>query len=98
NFTDLAAWATANGYEQTNGKLAGTTFQHPLLNIPSNIDITNPYSLEKDPLLLTLCNSALYGKGINIQKMFSVNRGTRDFFGHSIPLGKSFEPGVCEIK
>ena len=98
NFADLAAWATATGYEQTNGKLVGTTFQHPLFNIPSNIDITNPYSLEKDPLLLTLCNGILHGKGIDIQKMFSVNTGTRDFFGHSIPLGELIEPGVCEIK
>src|SRR4051794_40673322 len=93
NFTDLATWATATGYEQTNGKLTGTSFQHSLLNIPSNIDITNPHALGTNPLLLTLCNGALHNKGINILKMFSVNTGTRDFFGRPIPLGESFEPG-----
>jgi hypothetical protein len=98
NFTGLAAWAAATGYEQMNGKLTGTSFPHPLFDIPSNIDITNPHLLDKDPLLLTLCNSALRSKGIDIRKMFSINTGTRDFFGHSILLGESVEPGVCESK
>jgi hypothetical protein len=98
NFASLATWASATGYEQINGKIAGTSFQHSLFNIPSNMEITDPHFLETNSLLLTLCNSALRNTGIDIRKMFSINTGTKDFFGHSIPLGELFQPGVCETK
>jgi hypothetical protein len=97
-FTDLEKWAAATGYEQQDGKLAGTASQRSLFKMPQHINITNPYELKSNPLLHTLCNKTLNNKGINITKMFGIDAGTTDFFGHTIPLGDDFEPGVCEMK
>ena len=97
-FTDLEKWAEATGYEKQGGKLTGTAFQQQLFTIPSHINITDPYSLKTNSLLLSLCNNVLLNKGINIRQMFSIDTGKTDFFGHIIPLGNGFEPGVCEMK
>jgi hypothetical protein len=98
SFDNLEKWAKATGYEQKDGKLAGTSFQNQLFVMPGHINITDPYSLKKNPLLLSLCNNALRNKGIDIRKMFSVDAGKTDFFGHIIPLHGAFDAGVCEMK
>jgi hypothetical protein len=97
-FNDLQKWAAATGYEQQAKKLAGTTFQKKLFSIPSHIDITDPHQLTTNSLLFSFCNTPLHNKGIDIKKNFKIDVGRTDFFGNTIPLGNSFDVGICELK
>jgi hypothetical protein len=97
-FDNLETWAKTTGYEQRDGKLTGNSFRHSLFKIPTHLTITDPYSLKTNSLLLSLCNDALRNKGIDIRKLFFIDIGKTDFFGHAIPLQGAFAPGVCEIK
>lgn len=97
-FADFKRWSEATGYEQRDGELLGTAFPQKLFDSPAHINIIDPYKLKSDSLILSLCNSALRNKGVDIKKMFSIDPGKTDFFGQVIPVGEGFEPGTCEIK
>lgn len=97
-FNDFGKWTNATGYERQNGKVTGTSFQKQLFSMPFPITITDPYSLKTNSLLLTLCNSALSNKGVDIRKLFSIGIGKRDFFGHQLSANQHFAPGPCEMK
>jgi hypothetical protein len=95
--SNLESWSKANGYEQINGKFTGTSFQRALFAVPSHFDITDPHSVQTQSLLF-LCNDALRKKGIDIRKVFSINVGKSDFFGHPLLSHIDISPGVCEVK
>jgi hypothetical protein len=95
---NLEKWAKATGYEQQDGKLTGTSFQKRLFVIPGHIAVTDPYSLKANSLLRSVCNRVLHNKGIDIRKLFSIDIGKKDFFGHPVPLKGSHNAGVCEMK
>ena len=59
-FTDFEKWSQATGYEQESGRTTGASFQQKLFDLPVNINITDPYKLKTNSLLLSLCNKALY--------------------------------------
>lgn len=94
-FTDLKNWSKATGYEQRNGRLAGYTVHQKLFSLPDSIDITDPYSLQTNSFLRSLCRNVLRNKGININKLFFINKGGRDFFGSRIHPDKDNTPGIC---
>lgn len=96
-FSDLRKWTNATGYEQRNGKLVATTFDHEIFSMPGPINITDPYSLKTNSLLLSICHDGLR-KGIDIRKLFSLNIGETDFFGHAIRSHQTFSVGVCGMK
>jgi hypothetical protein len=98
-FTDLKKWSRASGYEWYNKRLTGITFRQKLFLIPNQVDnITDPHKLHENILLLSLCRNNLNAKGIDIKKVFAIDTGNRDFFGNSIPQGRGYEPGICEMK
>jgi hypothetical protein len=97
-FADFKKWSENIGYEQHDGKLLGASFSQKLFELTARINITDPYKLKSNLLLLSLCNNALRNKGIDLKKMFSIDTGKTDFFSQLIPFGEGFEPGVCEIK
>jgi hypothetical protein len=97
-FHDLETWAKATGYEQQNGRLTGISFKRQLFIRPGNINITDPYSLKTNSVLRSICQSFLHDKGIDIRKMFSIDIGKRDFFGHVLPLNGSIHVGACAAK
>lgn len=95
SFTDFRKWSENTGYERRNGSLAGTSFQKKLFDLPAHVDIIDPYKLKASSLLLTLCNNTLNNKGIDIRKMFGIDIGKSDFFGHAKTSGGGIRPGVC---
>jgi len=97
-FSDLEKWSNKTGYEQHNGNFAGSSFSHQLFFLRDELNITEPYVLNKNPALLSLCNNILSGKGIDIRKIFAVDIGKTDFFGRTIHLASRSTPGVCESK
>lgn len=97
-FSDYKKWAKFTGYEQSNGKVTGHSFQKRIFNLPDYIHITDPYLLRTNPILLSLCKKVLHHKGINISKMLLIKKGEKDFFGHSIISGNNTNPGICSDK
>jgi hypothetical protein len=95
NFTDFKKWSESTGYERHNGKLVGTSFQKKLFDMPTRIDITDPYKVKTSSLLLSLCNNTLCNRGIDIRKMFGIDIGKTDFFGHAKTSKDRVRPGVC---
>ena len=43
-------------------------------------------------------NSTLRNKGLDLEKLFHIDTGNKDFFGNKIPRGESFEPGIHELE
>ena len=97
-FSDLQKWSNKTGYEQHRGKILGTSFSEQLFSVPTDLDITDPYSLRKNSTLISLCNRLLGNKGVDISKLFSVDIGKADFFGHPNGSTNSLTPGVCNTK
>lgn len=95
-FTEIAKWATAKGYEQDSGRLTGTVMQDKLFDIPSTIEITDPYLLKTDSLLKSLCSDLLRGKGIDIKSKWGIETVTQDFFGKEVTGKNGFSAGICE--
>ncbi len=96
-YSNFEEWTKAEDYEQNNGKITGQSFQQKIFSIPSPINITDPHKLKTSPLLFSICSSLLYKKGIDLQKMFSIDKGKKDFFGNTIPA-HDLSIGVCTMK
>jgi hypothetical protein len=97
-FSDLRKWSNKTGYEQRYGKFFGSSFAKQLFSVPAGLQITDPHSLGKSSILLSLCNDVLRNKGVDITKTFSLDIGKSDFFGHAIHPTNGLTPGVCESK
>jgi hypothetical protein len=37
-------------------------------------------------------------KGLDLKTLFQMDPGKRDFFGHPIPAGSTFDIGACEYQ
>ncbi len=97
-FTDLSKWSKATGYEIYQGKLMGIEPKKPIFHLPGEIEITNPYTLKTNPLLLSLCVDGLQYKGVDIRKLFQIDIGKTDFFGNPLSNAMAYQPGICSIK
>jgi Right handed beta helix region len=97
-FNNFRQWAKSTDHEMINGSHTGTTFRKRIFNLHKPIYIIDPVNLYHNAHLRFLFNRGLRNKGINLKKLFNINPGERDFFNNPVPLGKNFEPGVCEIR
>jgi hypothetical protein len=95
-FRALSPWASAKGYENYKGKFVGIESEKPLFRIPSQIDLIDPYKLKSSPWIRTLCSASLKGRGLDLKKLFSIDMGKTDFFGHPIGYAGLFSPGICD--
>src|SRR5438045_6595011 len=93
-FDDFKKWSGHTRYEQYDGKLSGTSFSQKLFDLPAHYNITDPYKLKTDSLLLSLCNNVLRNKGIDIRKIFLIDAGKKDFFVHALSSGEGCETGL----
>lgn len=96
-FSDFDQWIRSGHYETKDGKIFGITFDKLIFDLPKYIDITDPYNFTTHPILRAACNNILWNKGIDLEKVFGIDPGKKDFFGNTVPNGDP-EPGVCEIK
>lgn len=91
-------WAYESGKEIYKGAVAGMNAD-PMLYAPGMVDITDPeeitcYTLKGFQLLP---GSPLRDKGFNLGEILSVDMGTFDFFGDSIPVNK-YDIGIHEYR
>ncbi|HYG74310.1 MAG TPA: chitobiase/beta-hexosaminidase C-terminal domain-containing protein, partial [Planctomycetota bacterium] len=93
NYTDLASWR-ATGQEK-NGTVDTGLQGDPLLTSAGNGGtIGNPDQLSTLSAYKLLSGSPLIDAGLNLQSLFSINPGTRDFYGNTIPAGAGYDIGA----
>jgi parallel beta helix pectate lyase-like protein len=95
DFRQVSSWAAAKGYENYREKFIGLESKIQLFHIPSRIDIVDPYKLRSTAWIRALCVPGLNGKGLDLRKLFSIDVGKIDFFGHPIAEGRPPGVGIC---
>jgi len=93
-YTGLDWWRT-QGREMLSGSPVGYEFDpkladksaHPVLH-PRNLANLSGYKLAS--------NSPAIDRGLNLQTLFAINPGTRDFYGVLIPQGSVYDIGANE--
>jgi hypothetical protein len=97
NFNNLRTWAQKTGQEMIKGQYVGIQ-EDPKLIGPLVTEITDPYQLESLTGYCLLQDSPLKNKGLDILSVFHLKQPDTDFFGNPVPLGRSSEPGIYEMK
>jgi uncharacterized repeat protein (TIGR01451 family) len=94
--SSLSSWQNATNQEKLNGVPTGFVGD-PLLTSPGTGgtigDTTKLSSLTAYQLQST---SPLIDKGLNLNSLFSLSIGTRDFYGNTLPQGAGFDIGAHE--
>lgn len=89
---DFSVWANTKNKEQLNGSLKGVNTD-PLFDNATNIHITDPHQLKNFYDYKTPAGSLLRTKGIDLDKLFGIKTGSKDFNGNEIivtGIGASF--------
>jgi len=96
-FNNLRTWAQKTGQEMINGQLVGIQ-ENPKFKGSLSVEITDPYKLDRLYSYDLQPDSVLRNKGFDILSMFHLKQPVNDFFGNPVPLGRSSEPGIYEMK
>jgi hypothetical protein len=95
-YSSLDAWRTATGQEKVGGNASGMLLNPLLTNPGAGVTIGDTSKLD------TLAGYKLQGgspcieTGLNLQSLFSINPGTRDYYGNSLPQGAALDIGAHE--
>ncbi len=94
NYTSLAAWQAAQGQE----KIGGTSYGYavdPVLSVPNTSPtVTSPTNLVGALGMALQASSTMASTGLNLNSLFSINPGTQDYFGLTLPAS-SFPIGAA---
>ncbi|MFC1503800.1 carbohydrate binding domain-containing protein [Spirochaetota bacterium] len=93
-YSTLSAWRLATGEEKLSGNNTGLSV-NPLLQSPGNGGtIGDPQNLGSLSAYKLKSTSQLINKGLDLSVSFSINQGTRDFYGNSIPGSGNYDIGA----
>ena len=92
--TQFANWKTASGQETAPG--AGLT-SNPLLTTPGGGGTLNGYVVGQPAAYKLQSGSPMIDAGLNMLTQLSINPGTKDFYGTTIPVSGSFDIGAHEF-
>jgi len=97
-YTDIQAWRAATNQEIVNGNESGYEGD-PLLVSPGNgTTIGNPVYLDSLVEYKLLPGSPLIESGLNLDSLFGVDPGARDFYGGLIPVNNQYDIGAHEYR
>ena len=94
-YTSLAAWRTATGQEMLSGQPVGMELSPQLVDV-HNYPTLGPYNLTNLPGYKLKSSSQCRDTGLNLQALFGINPGTRDYYNTSIPQGTKFDISAHE--
>jgi hypothetical protein len=97
SYNNFRTWAQKTGQEMIEGRLVGIQ-ENPKFKGSLSSEITDPYKLDKLYANDLQPDSVLKDKGLDMEKMFHLKQPPVDFFGNPVPLGRSSEPGIYEMK
>jgi hypothetical protein len=92
NYTSLAAWKAAFSAQEPHSGSFSTA--NPFLVNPGGGLITGGYVPSSLTAYQLQPGSPMIGVGLNLNSLYSINPGTQDFFGVSIPYATGFNVGA----
>jgi hypothetical protein len=95
--TDFTKWSNTHGKEVLDGKIVGMNINPEFIN-PVTPTIEDPALMQKIIYFQLSAKSPLRNKGLDLNKLFHIDTGRKDFFGNNVPRGNGFEPGVFEMQ
>ncbi len=95
-YTNLTTWANATGQEKVSGVIVGL-YANPQLVAAGAATLTEPMLLATLSEYRLRFGSPAIDHALNLQALFGVNPGSRDFYGHAIPDGNGYDMGVHEF-
>ncbi|MHC4571544.1 MAG: right-handed parallel beta-helix repeat-containing protein [Planctomycetota bacterium] len=95
-YTSLAAWRAATGQETHDGNDVGFELNPQLTDPGNGGTIGDPCFLDTLDAYLLQGSSPLINAGLDIQSLFGIDPGTRDYYGTDLPSGFQFDVGAHE--
>ena len=92
--TQFANWKSAQGQETAPGS---GLIVDPLLTTPGGGGTLNGYVVGQPAAYKLQSSSPMRGAGLNMLTQLSINPGTKDFFGTTIPVATTFDIGAHEF-
>ena len=94
-YPSLAAWRTATGQEMLSGSPVGCQVSPQLTDVHSYPTL-GPHNLANLTGYKLKSSSQCRDTGLNLQSLFGINPGTRDYYANSIPQGSLFDISANE--
>lgn len=96
-FVDMASWKAYSKQEHWDGRDYGSEAASALLMPGSGPVIDKTDTLGRVQAYLLQPDSSVVDAGLDLQELFGMEMGQRDFCGQSIPLGGDYDLGACEF-
>jgi hypothetical protein len=97
-YTSLSAWRTAkSGQEMLNGNPVGSEANPVFSSVGTAGTLTSVSQLASLTGYRPQLGSPLMDTGLNLNVLFTLNPGTRDFTGTALPQGAGYDIGACEM-
>ena len=96
-YTNLESWRLATGQEMIGSTQVGLEIDPKLFN-PGNGGTIGGYPLHLESLIeyKLKSESPAIDAGLDLQFLFGINPGSRDFYGVSLPQFSGYDIGACE--
>jgi len=95
-YKSLEDWRRATGQEMLNGQPVGLAVDPEVTNLGESPVVGDPATLHTLRAYRLQENSPLIDAGLDLQRLFGIDVGKRDFYGNSIPQGKGYDVGAHE--
>ena len=83
----MGAWQASTSQEEISGSNVGLTGD-PQLEAPGGGGTTNGYNpLDLEATYKLMSSSPMINAGLNLSSQFSIDPGSQDFYGTTIPSG-----------
>ncbi|WP_404786445.1 right-handed parallel beta-helix repeat-containing protein [Altericista sp. CCNU0014] len=95
-YINFSTWRRETGQEQLHSNPSGFSINPQLFEPGGGLIIGNPDLLSTLDAYRLRPTSPLIDAGLNLNTLFSLDTGEQDFYGTSLPQGKSYELGAYE--
>ncbi len=92
---DFEQWTQNNNQEMLNGVVVGM-YADPVFVNPGNSTITDPTQLASVNHYKVLNGSPVIDSGLDLNSIFNLDTGNKDYFGNLIQRGMDFDIGIYQ--
>jgi len=95
-YTSLETWREATGQEMLDSKNVGFSIDPKLTDPGNGKTIGDPTKLATHSAYQLQSNSPMIDAGLNLDDLFGIDSGLRDFYGATLPQFNGFDVGAHE--
>ena len=96
-YQNLSLWRNRTAQEKLHSQTLGLTVDPQLLNAGGAVAVNDPTRLDSLEAYRLAPHSPLINAGIDLQSLFSLNSGSKDFYHTSIPQSTGYDIGAYEF-